>query len=79
MFELFIELPNVIFKKHSTKINQVESLEIKNLSFSHEQQSIFNNLSFNIEKSEIIGVDCESGTSKSKLVKPYSKILGRFR
>lgn len=69
LFELINESPNVIFQNYSTKINQVKSLEIKNLSFSYEQQSIFNNLSFNIGKNEIIGVGGESGSGKSTLVK----------
>lgn len=69
LFELINESPNVIFQNHSTKINQVESLEIKDLSFSHEQQSIFKNLSFNINKNEIIGVGGESGSGKSTLVR----------
>ena len=52
-----------------------ESLKIEKLSFSYNNNKIFNNLNFTINKNDFIGLIGSSGSGKSTFIKIISQIL----
>ena len=68
ILDLFEEKPAVeeIFNKNNFDF---DSVNLKNISFSYNNQKVLNNVSLNINKNEIIGIEGDSGSGKSTLLK----------
>ena len=50
-------------------------IEVKNLSFSYDNNIILDDVSFNLEKNSILGILGQNGAGKTTLLKCISKIL----
>lgn len=72
-FQNFLEEKAEIEK--SIDLGEEISIEVKNLSFSHDSKETINNISFKIHKGEKVAVIGESGSGKSTLVNILCKFL----
>ncbi len=71
-----------------TKIENIESLEFKNLSFNYEKNKnnsndkVLDNISFKINKGQTLGISGKTGSGKSTLIKQifclYPEVKGIF-
>lgn len=59
---------SLVIKKTEQILELKEKIELKNINFSFNDQTIFENLNMNIFKGEVIGIKGESGSGKSSLV-----------
>lgn len=65
---------NKVSKYENKNIN-INFLQIKNLSFSYQNENLFSDLNFKIEKGKIFGIFGRSGSGKSTLVDVISGLL----
>ncbi len=68
ILDLFEEKPVVDEITNKNNFN-FQSVSLKNISFSYNNQNVLNNVSLNINKNEIIGIEGDSGSGKSTLLK----------
>ncbi|MDC1315991.1 ABC transporter ATP-binding protein/permease, partial [Alphaproteobacteria bacterium] len=70
------ESKDVIVKKPSLlKIKFNNKIELKNIDFKYGENSIFQNISFNITKNSIIGITGSSGVGKTTFIDIISGLL----
>lgn len=56
-------------------MNKKNSIEVKNLSFSYQEETILDNISFSIEKKDLVAVIGHNGSGKSTLIKLLLSLL----
>ncbi len=67
--------------KNDEKLNKINHLEIKNLSFRHQnsQSNLFENFSYKFEKNKIYAVKGESGIGKSTLLNIIAGLIDNYK
>jgi len=61
------------------KIDQIDSVSFKNVSFGYDSNVILHNISFKIKKGEVIGVFGKIGSGKSTLIKLLMGLYSDYR
>ncbi len=57
------------------KLDSIEHINCKNLSFSYKKDKVLNNISFSMEAGDMIGILGPNGSGKTTLIKILDKIL----
>lgn len=71
LYQLVHEEPFVVFEESDATITTVETLQAENLSFHYPatDKAVLENISFELNKGQSIGISGESGSGKSTLLK----------
>ncbi|QGM80474.1 amino acid ABC transporter ATP-binding/permease protein [Otariodibacter oris] len=71
---LLSEEPNLEDVEKGKDLENIERIQVENVDFAYENEQILSNLSFSLNKGQILGIHGRSGSGKSTLL----KLLMRF-
>ncbi len=71
---LLAEEPNLEDVENGKNLENIERIQVENVDFAYENEQILSNLSFSLNKGQILGIHGRSGSGKSTLL----KLLMRF-
>ncbi len=73
-------IPEIDNIKNKTKINEIRSIQFKNVSFSYSRKdSIIKETNFNLKKGDLIYIIGESGSGKSTIVNLVCGLIQKYK